>query len=139
MCADLRGGWAEDTVGEVEKQARELKALKKDIASYRCTIASARQELSASFALLKQMQQLSLRLVHIKEYLPQHMPRPATRQQKPNSKKAPSEEDAAQVSQLKVRQMLLRFFIFMKQSLSVVGGGTCHPLTVVFLKVSITR
>lgn len=106
MYADLRGGWAEDTVGEVEQQARELRALKKDIVSYRFIITSARQELSASFTLLKQMQQLSLRLMHIKEYLPQHMPRPATRQQKPCSKKSSREEDAAPVSQLKVGQVL---------------------------------
>lgn len=103
MCVDLRGGWAEDTVGEVEQQARELEGLKKDIASYRVTIASAREELSSSFVLLKQMQQLSLRLQHIKEYVPQRIPRPAPLQQKPRSKKSPSEEDAAPVSQPKVK------------------------------------
>lgn len=101
VCADLRGGWAEDTVGEVEQQARELEALKKDIALYRSTIASARQELSSSCALLKQMQQLSLRLLHIKEYMPQRVPRPAPQQQKTRSKKSPSEEDAAPISQPK--------------------------------------
>lgn len=104
MCADLRGGWAEDTVGEVEQQAKELEALKKDIASYRSTIANARQELSSTSALLKQMQQLSLRLLHIKEYLPQHMPQPATHQQQPRVKKSPSEESTVPVSQPKVKK-----------------------------------
>lgn len=103
VCVNLRGGWAEDTVEEVEQQARELEALKHDIASYLSTIASARQELSAATALLKQMQQLSQRLMHMKEYLPQRMPQAAP-QPKTRSKKSPCEESKDQASAPQLKQ-----------------------------------
>ena len=95
VCANLYGGWADDTVEELAQQAGELQALKQDIVTYRTTIASAREQLSASTALLKQMQQLSLRIMHMKEYLPQHMPQAAP-QQKSRPKKSPSEESKEQ-------------------------------------------
>uniref|UniRef100_A0A0N7ZAT1 SKA complex subunit 1 n=1 Tax=Scylla olivacea TaxID=85551 RepID=A0A0N7ZAT1_SCYOL len=91
VCVTLRGGWGADTVEEMEQQAKELKTMKQNIAGYRSSLASAHEDLITAYALLKEMQQLSLRLKHLKEYLPQHMPQAAL-QHKSHPKKSPSEE-----------------------------------------------
>ncbi|XP_045113468.1 spindle and kinetochore-associated protein 1-like [Portunus trituberculatus] len=95
VCVTLRVGWGSDTVEEVEQVAKELKTMKQDISGYRSSLSSAREELTTAFALLKKMQELSLRLKHLKEYLPQHMPQPAV-QQKSHSMKPPSVESEDQ-------------------------------------------
>ncbi|KAG0728062.1 Spindle and kinetochore-associated protein 1 [Chionoecetes opilio] len=93
VCVTLRGGWAADTVEEMQQQARQLEAMKQEVARYRSSITSGRQLLSDSSALLKTMQQLSLRITHMKEHLPHHMPLAAP-QRKSRPKKSPSEEES---------------------------------------------
>lgn len=103
VCVTLRGGWGSDTVEEVTQLTKELKTMKQEIASHRCSLASAREEVKTAYALLKKMQQLSLRLNHLKEYLPQHMPQAAP-QRKSHPKKPPSEENKDQAPAVQPKQ-----------------------------------
>ncbi|XP_071545992.1 SKA complex subunit 1-like [Panulirus ornatus] len=76
ICADLRGHWREDTVAELEHLGSELQALHQDVVKYKCILSHAKKDIQASHALLEQMQQLSVRLTHMKNNLPAHLPRP---------------------------------------------------------------
>ena len=106
VCVTLRGGWGADTVEEMNQMAKELKTMKQDIAGYRSSLGSAREKLTTAYALLKEIQEVSLRLEHLKTYLPHHMPQAAS-QRKPHPKKPPSEENKDQPPAVQPKVRLL--------------------------------
>ncbi|KAK4311581.1 hypothetical protein Pmani_016941 [Petrolisthes manimaculis] len=89
VCDALRGGWADDTVVEFSHLSKEVEQIKEDLASYRTTIARAKQDIVLAHSLLNMVSQLSARVAHMKANLPTHLPQPGVHLPKhdTNSKK----------------------------------------------------
>ncbi|XP_063605511.1 spindle and kinetochore-associated protein 1-like [Penaeus indicus] len=75
ICADLRGGWKEDTVIEFGQLKQEVQFIRQEIVRFKAIIASSKKDLLTAHTLLELMQGLCTRLTHMKTNLPSHLPR----------------------------------------------------------------
>ncbi|XP_042893415.1 centrosomal protein of 290 kDa-like [Penaeus japonicus] len=75
ICADLRGGWKEDTVIEFGQLKQELQSIRQEILRFRAIITNSKKDLLTARSLLDHMQELCTRLAHMKTNLPSHLPR----------------------------------------------------------------
>ncbi|XP_045606057.1 SKA complex subunit 1-like [Procambarus clarkii] len=74
ICAELRGGWGEDTVLEIEQLSLEVKKMQEDVAMYRSIVATAKNNIQTAQGQIEQIQQLCARLTHMTDNLPSHVP-----------------------------------------------------------------
>ncbi|KAK7070446.1 Spindle and kinetochore-associated protein 1 [Halocaridina rubra] len=87
---DIRGGWGEDTVGEIEDLNRELESMRSNVNSLKETVTQAKRDLASAYALLKRLQELSCVALHMKENLPRHLPSAGASCHKGSKEKAAS-------------------------------------------------
>lgn len=71
---DIRGGWEEDTIVEFVALSNELQAIRQEVLVHKETVSQARTDIAAAYALLKQVQNLSSTVTHMRKNLPSHLP-----------------------------------------------------------------